>query len=71
MQEGYVFKWRLDDLTPEQERAIREFGYVGAFCSVFLPRLKAMEPPKTEAAPPSPNTDAQPPNTYIPLAHRP
>ncbi len=58
--------WELDNLTPEQERAIRQFDYVGAFHSVFLKRLLAAEPPKTEAAPPlTPDTDAQPPNTRI------
>jgi hypothetical protein len=62
--------WNLDNLTPREALAVQR-GYVAAFCSVFLPRLKAMEPPKIETAPPpSPDTDAQPPNTYIPLAHQ-
>jgi hypothetical protein len=64
--------WELDNLTPEQELAIRDYGYVGVFHRVLLPRLMAMEPTRIEpdAAPPLPETDAQPLNTYIPLAHR-
>jgi hypothetical protein len=62
--------WELDNLTPREEFAVQR-GYVATFCSVFLPRLKAMEPPKIDAAPPpSLNMDA-PRNAYIPLAHRP
>jgi hypothetical protein len=59
--------WDLNDLTPKQERAIRESGYVGLFLSVFVPRLIAEEPPKTEPAP-LPAPDA-PVNKYVPLAH--
>ena len=59
--------WNLDNLTPKQEEAIRQFGYIGAFCSVILPRLKETEPPKGEPTPP--DTSA-PKSTYIPLAHQ-
>jgi hypothetical protein len=63
-----AMNWDLNDLTAKQERAIRENGYVGLFLSVFMPRLMAEEPPKTEPAPP-PAPDA-PVNKYVPLAHR-
>jgi hypothetical protein len=54
--------WSLDNLTPKQALAIEEHGYVGAFCKVFLQRLLAMEPPKTEV-PMSADTDEHPLNT--------
>jgi hypothetical protein len=38
--------WELENLTPKQEFAIQR-GYVAIFFQVFLPCLKAMEPPKT------------------------
>ena len=62
--------WNLDNLTPEQEKAISRRGYVGAFWRVLRPRLLAAEPPKTEPAVPSLDTDAQPRNAYVPLAHQ-
>jgi hypothetical protein len=40
--------WTFYNLTPEQARAIDRYGYVGAFWEVFMPRLLATEPPKTE-----------------------
>lgn len=51
---------------------MQRYGYVDAFYKVFLPRLLAMEPPKTEpdATLPLPDTDAQPLNKYVPLADR-
>jgi hypothetical protein len=51
---------------------VQRYGYVDAFYKVFLPRLLAMEPPKTEpdATLPLPDTDAQPLNKYVPLADR-
>jgi len=62
--------WKVDNLTPEQERAIGHYGYVGAFWSVLLPRLLATAPPKTEAMLPPTTVAAQSANTYVPLAHR-
>jgi hypothetical protein len=64
--------WNLDNLAPEQEKAISRRGYIGAFWRVLMPRLLATEPPKTEPVVPasSPDIDAQPRNTYIPLVHQ-
>jgi hypothetical protein len=62
--------WTLYNLTPEQARAIDRYGYVGAFWEVFMPRLLATEPPKTEPEMQPTTVQAQSVNTYIPLAHR-
>jgi len=63
--------WELNNLTPEQELAIYRYGYVGAFYKVLIPRLLAMEPPKTHpVALPLPDADARLLNTYVPLAQR-
>ncbi|HKM82211.1 MAG TPA: hypothetical protein VJY15_14770 [Candidatus Acidoferrum sp.] len=36
--------WNLDNLTPEQERSVQHYGYVGAFYKVFLPRRLSPAP---------------------------
>jgi len=62
--------WKLDNLTPEQEHAIEQYGYVGAFWEVLIPRLLATAPPRTEPMMPPTALAAQSANTYVPLAHR-
>lgn len=49
--------------------AIQTDGYVAVFLRIFMPRLLATEPPKTEPMPqPPPVIEST--NSYIPLAHR-
>jgi len=62
--------WTLDNLTWKQQCHVHKYGYVGAFYSVFMPRLLAAPPPKAEPTSPSPDTDVLSNDTYIPLAHR-
>jgi len=62
--------WKLDNLTPEQEFAIRHNSRVAIFCSVLMPRLLEAESPKTELPAPPPDAASKSLNTYVPLAHR-